>query len=336
VLCYLTCIKGFSLNHLTGLVFLMGLWALKPTAAVTRMTLSTFSGAILYIKLVLTALFWGGTFIAARVIAQEAEPFSASFLRFALASFFLLVFVVRAHGVLSLPERGQIVPIILLGLTGVFAYNFFFFSGLKTVPASRASLIVATNPAFIALFSRAFFKERIGLSKSFGIILSVSGAAIVVSRGNPLTVLQGNLGLGELYIFGCVASWVAYSLIGKTVMKSLSPLLAVTYACVIGTACLFPAALHEDIAQSIWHYSLSVWLGVFYLGLFGSAIGFIWYYEGIIAIGPSRAGVFINVVPISAILLASLILNEVIDASVATGAMFVMGGVYLTNRSRRI
>jgi drug/metabolite transporter (DMT)-like permease len=296
---------------------------LKPTAIATHMTLGTISSAVLYLKLVLTAIFWGGTFIAARVIAQEAGPFSASFLRFVVASFFLLAFVVRVHGSLPLLERKQLAPIVLLGLTGIVAYNFLFFSGLRIISASRASLIVATNPAFIALFSALFFKEHIGLGRSLGIILSVTGAVIVVSRGNPLTILQGDLGLGELNIFGCVVSWVAYSLIGKTAMKNLSPL-------------LFPAALHEGIAQSVWHYSPSVWLGVFYLGFFGSAMGFIWYYEGIKAIGPSRAGVFINVVPVSAILLASLILNEVMDASLAVGAMFVIGGVYLTNRSRSI
>jgi drug/metabolite transporter (DMT)-like permease len=118
-------------------------------------------------------------------------------------------------------------------------------------------------------------------------------------------------------------------------MKNLSPLLTVTYACVIGTACLLPAALHEGILQSVSHYSPSVWLGLLYLGLFGSAVGFIWYYEGIKAIGPSRAGVFINFVPISAILLASLFLNEVVDASLVVGGMFVIAGVYFTNRSRR-
>jgi drug/metabolite transporter (DMT)-like permease len=307
---------------------------LKQTAADT--TLCTFPGATLFIKLVLTAIFWGGTFIAARVIAQEAGPFSASFLRFAVASLVLLPFVLRAHGSFPSLEWKQILPVVLLGLSGVFAYNYFFFSGLKMISASRASLIVATNPAFIALLSAILFKERVGLSRCLGIILSVGGAAIVVSRGNPLTILQGDFGLGELNIFGCVASWVAYSLIGKSAMKDLSPLLAVTYACVIGAACLLPAALHEGITQSIGHYSLSVWLGVFYLGLFGTAVGFIWYYEGIKSIGPSRAGVFINFVPVSAILLASLVLKEAMDAALAIGAVFVVGGVYLTNRPQRI
>lgn len=308
---------------------------MKPDAVSVRMTSPTLAGAGVFLKLLLTAIFWGGTFIAARVIAQEAGPFSASFLRFAMASIFLLAFVVKTHGSLPLLECNQILPIVLLGLTGVFAYNFFFFSGLKIISASRASLIVATNPAFIALLSAILFKERIGPTGILGIALSVTGAAIVVSRGNPLAIMQGDLGLGELSILGCVGSWAAYSLLGKTAMKNLSPLLAVTYACAVGAACLLPAALHEGIVQSVGLYSPSVWLGLLYLGLFGSAVGFIWYYEGIKAIGPSRAGVFINFVPVSAILLASLILKEALDASLVVGGMFVVAGVYFTNRSRR-
>jgi drug/metabolite transporter (DMT)-like permease len=291
------------------------------------------TGAMLYVKLVATAVFWGGTFVAARIVAREAGPFSASFLRFAVASLFLLGFVVKSHGKLPLPRVRDLFPLLMLGLTGVFAYNVFFFSGLKTVTASRASLIVAANPAFIALFSALMFKERLSLLKVLGIVLSVSGAAVVVSKGDPAMLLKGGLGLGELYIFGCVASWVSYSLIGKVAMKNLSPLLAVTYSCVIGAVCLFFPALQEGIAQGIGRFSASVWLGIFFLGFFGSALGFFWYYEGIREIGPSSAGVFINIVPVSAVLLAFFLLHEALDASLLAGALLVITGVFLTNRS---
>jgi drug/metabolite transporter (DMT)-like permease len=75
-----------------------------------------------------------------------------------------------------------------------------------------------------------------------------------------------------------------------------------------------------------------VWLGVLYLGLLGSALGFIWYYEGVQRIGPSRTGVFINIVPVSSILLAVLILGEPLSPSLGVGAVLVVGGVCLMNR----
>lgn len=291
------------------------------------------SRAVLYIKLVLTAVFWGGTFVAARVVALESGPYSAAFLRFLVASLFLVAFVVKEHDRIVLPERRHLFLLAMLGLTGVFAYNVFFFSGLKTIAAGRASLIIAANPVFIALFSALFFREKLGPLKILGIAVSVAGAAVVVARGNPLALFGGNIGVGELYIVGCVASWVAYSLFGKLAIRDLSPLLAVTYACIIGAAGLFFPALAEGMFGSIAHYSISAWLGIFYLGYLGSALGFVWYYEGIRVVGPSRAGVFINLVPLSSVLLAFLILHETLDASMLIGALCVILGVYLTNRS---
>ena len=290
---------------------------------------------ILYLKLVLTAVFWGGTFIAARAVAPYSGPASAAFFRFAVASAFLIAFVLKSQGKLPVLEPKQILPVAMLALTGVFAYNIFFFSGLKTVPAGRASLIVACNPACITLFSCLVFREKIDALKISGILLSLFGASLVLSHGNPAEIFRGGLGTGELYIAGCVASWVCYSLVGKVVMRELSALVTVTYACAIGALFLLPPALHEGMAREFTHYPPVFWIGIFYLGFFGSALGFIWYYEGIKAIGPSRAGIFINIVPVSAVAMAYFMLHETVDASLATGAVLVFSGIYLMNRRVR-
>jgi drug/metabolite transporter (DMT)-like permease len=244
----------------------------------------------------------------------------------------LLIFVVKAHGRIPVPAPRQLLPLLLLGLTGVLTYNYFFFSGLKTITASRASLIIAANPAVIAIFSSLFLGERLTVLRCTGILLSVAGAIVVITGGDPVRILSGGVGQGELFLFACVVSWASYSVLGKVVMRDLSPLLAATYACVLGGACLFPPAIHEGLLGRIPEYSPSVWLGVLYLGLLGSALGFIWYYEGVQRIGPSRTGVFINIVPVSSILLAVLILGEPFYPSLAVGAVLVVGGVVLMNR----
>jgi len=171
------------------------------------------------------------------------------------------------------------------------------------------------------------------LLKAVGVALSVCGAVYVITRGNPGDILQGAIGRGELFIFGCVASWVSYSLIGKIVMRDVRPVSAVTYACLVGSAALLPPALVEGMAGSLGSYSLSAWLSIVYLGFFGTCLGFIWYYEGIREIGPSKAGVFINFVPISAVIMSFFLLGESIDASLLIGAALVLSGIYLTNRS---
>lgn len=289
---------------------------------------------MVYVKLLFTALFWGGTFIAGRIVAQDVNPFSAAFLRFTIASFFLVIATRHIEGSLPRLKRHQVLPVLLLGMSGVFAYNVFFFSGLQIITASRASLIIASNPIFIALFAALFFGERLGTTSVLGILLCVSGAVIVITRGSPLTILQGDLGTGELLILGCVASWVLYSLIGKAAMRDISPMAAVTYSCLIGTVALFIPACTEGLIRDITTYSTTDWLGIAYLGLFGTVIGFSWYYQGIKKIGASRAAVFINFVPVSAIILAALILRERLDWSLTAGAVLVIGGAYLTNRRR--
>jgi drug/metabolite transporter (DMT)-like permease len=286
---------------------------------------------IIYLKLILMAFFWGGTFVVGRTLAQTVGPFAAAFFRFAFASIFLVLLLRKAEGRLTWPEKSQIIPVIFLGLTGAFLYNFFFLKGLKIIEAGRASVIIANNPIIIAIFSAYFFKERLNLVKVIGIIISVGGAIVVISRGRVFEVFQGGLGLGEVYIFCCVASWVAFSLIGKSVMDDLSPLRSVTYTSVAGTLFLAPPAFLEG-GFAFLGYALFEWAMIFYLGFFGTVLGFLWYYQGIQKIGPTRAGLFINFVPISAILLAFIFLGEPITISLLAGTVLVSSGVYLTNR----
>ena len=286
---------------------------------------------LVYIKLLLTAFIWGGTFTAGRIVAQNVEPYSASFLRFAVASVCLVLLTWKMEGNFPAIKKNQIIPVILLGMTGIFSYNIFFFKGLKIIGAGRAALIIANNPVFITLLASYFFKERLNGFKLAGVAISVTGAIVVISRGNPLEILSGSLGWGELYIFCCVLSWVAFSLIGKSVMSDLSPVVAITYSSIAGTAFLFIPACYEGIAIRMLTYSISDWIGIVYLGFFGTALGFVWYYEGIKKIGPSRASLFINFVPVSAVFLAFFMLKEPVTLSLLAGTILVSLGVCLTN-----
>lgn len=286
---------------------------------------------MIYLKLVLTAVFWGGTFVAARVVSNHIGPFSASFIRFTAASLFL-VMAATLRGV-KIPRlaRHQILPAILLGMTGVFAYNIFFFKGLQTITAGRASLIVAINPVLISILSDLFFREKMHAAKIVGAFLCLAGVILVISHGNPLSLFSGGVGVGEFFILGCVVSWVSYSLIGKVILKDMTAFAAVLYSCAIGAAALLPLALMENITGKIGAFSGAEWLSLLYLAFFGTTLGFHWYYEGIAAIGAARAAVFINLVPVAGVFLGWLLLKETLNMSIIAGAILVVGGVYLTN-----
>ena len=294
---------------------------------------------LVFIKLLLTAIFWGGTFIAGRTVAGHVGPYSAAFLRFLVAGTVLTVLACRNGPGGMRVSRDQWLPLVFLGLTGVFSYNICFFKGLTLLQAGRASLVIATNPVFITLLSAVIFKERLSRWGLVGIILSVTGAMVVISRGDITTILDGGIGMGEVYIFGCVMSWVAYSLIGKVALKGVSPLVAVAYSAVIGAGFLLGPALGEGLLADVDGYRLLDWAAVVYLGFFGTVLGFVWYYEGIRELGPSRASLFINFVPISAVILAFIILDEPITLSLVVGTVMVTSGVtmnHLAAAQRRV
>lgn len=178
-----------------------------------------------YTLLITSMALWGGTWIAGRVLAQSINPMPAAFLRFLLASIVLGFMCWRADGRLPKLERKQILPVAFLGLTGVFTYSYFFFTGLQTIAAGRAALIVACIPVCISVLSAVFYKEKFGPVRIIGALTSLIGVSVVIADGSPLALLSGGVSRGDFMILGCVASWTAYTLGGRSVMKTVSPLL---------------------------------------------------------------------------------------------------------------
>lgn len=287
---------------------------------------------LVHAKLVGSVFFWGATWISGRILAQDMGPFSAALLRFVTASVFLFLWSWHAgHGFPRLPRR-EILPVTFLGLTGIFLYNAFFFTGLQTVTAGRAALIIASVPVVIGVISALFLGEALTRWRIFGTLLSLSGAAVVLSGGSPLILLQDGLSRGDFMILGCVAAWTAYSVAGSRVMRRLDPLLTVTWSCLLGTLMLVVPALTHGLLEDMVRASLIDWGNILFLGVIATGVAFTWYYAGIRAIGPARAGIFINLVPVFAILMGNIILDEPVTSSLIGGGLMVMSGVWLANR----
>lgn len=287
-----------------------------------------------YSILIITTFFWGGTFIAGRMLAGEVTPPNAAFLRFAIATFSLFFLTLFIDGKISIPKRTIWIRLFALGLTGVFTYNVFFFSGLQHISAGRASLIIALNPLCITLFAYLIFKEPLNRKQMAGIFLSLLGAIIVISNGHVEELFSSEIGVGELSLLGCVLSWTAYSLIGRSVLSTLTPLASVFYSSIIGTCLLFIPAVSDGIFSHLSEISVTNWISLSYLGICGTALGFSLYYQAIRKIGATRSGVFINLVPLFSILLSWIILGETIKLIVVFGGCILLTGVTVTNLNR--
>jgi drug/metabolite transporter (DMT)-like permease len=283
---------------------------------------------MLYPKLVLMALFWSGVFPAVNIVLRSMGIFTSVFLRFWCAALILLIVLRLREHRLPRPSPRETVLVIGLGVLGISLYNVLFTAGLSLVEAGRAALIVPTNPAFTALFAALFLKERLGGTRAMGIALSVLGAIWVLGRGDT----QLDFGLGELLLVLCIFMWSAYTLLGRVALSALPPLALTAYVMTAGSLMLaLPAWLEqESLARVTWQS----WAALGYLIVFGTVLPFLWFYEGVKALGAARAAQFINLVPPLALVEAWLILGEPLTPALLVGAGLVVAGLYLTNKPR--
>ena len=296
----------------------------------------TFSpDRLTYLKLAAVTMIWGATFVAGRYLAADVDPLLAATLRFVLASAALLGFMALVRVRLARPSGTQLMQLAMLGFFGIYFYNLCFFYGLHYINASRASLIVALNPAVIGLAAWLVHKERLGAAKCLGIAFCLGGAGVVIVSRNP-QLLQGadNAWRGDLLIFGCVVGWGVYSLFSRGLNKSLGPLQTVTWSILLGTAMLALTALVGGkltlTALSAIH--LPQLLSLLYLGLLGSALAYIAWYDGIRQIGATRAGVFIALNPLTAVICGAVLLGEQLTAPMLLGGAVILLGIYLCNK----
>jgi drug/metabolite transporter (DMT)-like permease len=286
-----------------------------------------------YAKLVAVPAIWGGTFIAGRILALAVPAAVGSLLRFLVAVAALLAAAWWIEGGLPRLSRRQLLGTALLGATGIFAYNLFFLGALARLPASRTSLIIALNPVVTIAAASLLLGERMSPRRWLGVAVALVGVWIVVSRGEVLGSIRGAVGPGELLMFGGVCSWAAYTLIGRRVLAGLTPLAATTWAALWGTALLALAALPELGHLEMDDLSPAVVLSVLYLGVLGTAVGFVWYYQAVQRLGASRTVIFNNLVPVFGATFGVLLLGEPLLPSMLLGGAIAVAGVMLVTKA---
>ncbi len=287
----------------------------------------------LYLRLICVPVLWGGTFIAGRVISAHLPPATAGFIRFVFATLALLAALHFTEGLRAITRitRRQLLGTMALGATGIFIYNLLFFTALSVLPAGRTSLIIALNPVVTLLIAAALLGDRLSATRWVGVALALLGVWVVVTRGDLSQIAQ-SLGKGELSMFGAVCAWAVYTLLGRKLLQGLSPVLATLWAAIWGTLFLGLLALRDIPHVHAASFTPEVWAGLVFLGVFGTAVAFVWYYEGIRQLGAARTVVFNNLVPIFGVLLGWLILGEALSVSLLVGGVMAVGGVFLVNR----
>ncbi|MEM7543280.1 MAG: DMT family transporter [Pseudomonadota bacterium] len=287
-----------------------------------------------HLKLIIACVFWGTTPTVGRMVAGFEAPMVMVFFRFLFACLLLVLLAYRAKAFVAL-SPAQWIRVLFLGLTGVLLHNGFMFWGMEFTNASVATIILALIAIQVALIDWAFFRQVPELIAVVGIVLGLLGAVLVICEGDLSELKRVGIGFGEVLIFLSALAWSVYSVLGRPLLINHSPLAVSNYACLVGLALLVPFAASDlETTLSVANNLEALgWLA--FLGLFGSGIGFVWYYEAVVKMGAMETALYLNLMPISGVLSAVWLLDEKLHWSLYAGGTLVIIGLILVNRGEQ-
>lgn len=288
------------------------------------------STVLTYLALAVAVLCWGLSFVATKIALQSFTPFCLIFFRFFAASIFFLLLLWRT-GFPPL-NRKNIKALLLLAIMQPGFYFTFETIGLQYTSATKTSLIIATIPVVVLLFSALFLKERMRFFNILGILLSLSGVTLLVFGGQDVQDVQGML-IGDLMIVGAVFSASFYMILTRRLGETISSVQITGMQVIFGAMLFFPAFLW-DLPDFNWtRISREAWLALAALTLFATIGAFLCYNFALTRIPAARAAVFINGIPLVTATGAWLLLGERLSQIQLIGGAIVLIAVVLANHS---
>jgi drug/metabolite transporter (DMT)-like permease len=287
-----------------------------------------------YAALTAAAVVWGGSIVAQKL---ALGAFSA-----------VEVSVFRGLGALAIlfplwwwQERGRekftardLMMLAFLGL-GVLGNHLFTLFGLRYIGAAAAGVIIGASPTITAFLSSLLLRDVPFRAVWLGCAVSFLGVAIV--SGTGATQAGDRPALGAVLVVLGLVSWALYTIGGRRAMERFSALtvnwttLAFSLLAQIPLLWIDPKVMTSGVSS----VTIEEWLALVYLIIFATALGQQAWLFGVKGIGPSRAGVFVNLIPVSALILSAFVLDETIGLKEASGISLILCGVWLVNRQSR-
>ena len=287
-----------------------------------------------YFLLVVTAFLWGGNAVAAKKVLTEISPVVLTMLRFAVFSAILMIAAWFREGRRSIPAKRYLLTLLLMGLSSTVLNNGLQFTGLVYSTAINCVVITAFGPAITGVLASVVLDERLNSRQWVGVAISAVGVVLIASGGSWMRLFGLSFNWGDiLFLWACVG-WSVYSIAGRRIMKEFSPLSTTAWAGGFGTLMMLVIALLQGFDGNI-PVTGANWGWLAYMCFGSGLVAFTLWNIGVEAIGPNKASVFINLIPLFGILFSVLLLDEKLGWFHGMGAIWIIGGVWLATRSHR-
>lgn len=282
--------------------------------------------SVIILFLILANLFWAGNYVFGKYVVNEISPLQMTFTRWTIA--ICLLFPI-AHWI-EHPDWKKVWKqwkvLFIMGVLGIISYNFFLYWALKYTTSMNAALVNSINPAVIVLFSAFLLRERISLKNGVGLVVSLFGVLLVLTKGHIQEILHLTYNLGDLLMIVTILIWTFYSIIGRK-LKSIPPISATAASALLGIISLLPFIFFSEFNYNL---STSAITGILYMAIFPSVGSFIFWNSALRHINASQAGIYLNLITVFTALL-SLLLGQPITLVQIVGGILVFIGVYLSS-----
>ncbi len=274
-------------------------------------------------------LGWAGNTVAGRMSTGEISPMVVVFLRWFIISIFLILFLNKKL-ILSFKRiSGKLVWLCLMGSLGLTGFNALFYIAAQNTTAINLGIIQGIMPAIILVGSVIMFKEAVNYTKVTGLIIAFFGVLVVVSQGDYERVILLSFNYGDLVML-CACFFYSGFTLGLKNKPVIDPIVLMTYFSLSALIFSIPLLIIEYYLGLIQVPATSTaWLTILYIAFVPSFLAQIFFIRGVELVGASKAGLFINFLPIFAAILGVLLLGESLFVYHLISLFIVLLGVYL-------
>ncbi len=292
---------------------------------------------VAYIFLILATLFWSGNFIVGKAASLfEIPPFTLNFYRWTCAWLILAPFTLKEIFKKKNYILKNIKLILVLGITSITVFNSIVYYSLNFTQVISGVLMISTIPVMIIFFCWVFKIEKTNFYQILGVIFSLLGVVVIVTKADLGKLLNLNFNKGDLWMVVAMFSWAIYSALLRKKKFDLSHISFLQTIITAGLIFLLPAYLIEIALGYRLNIHIPFILTLSYVVLFPGLASFFFWIKGISIVGSNRSGIFLHMMPIFSTLMAILIFKEKFMTYHFIGAMLIIAGIVLSSKGRHV
>lgn len=280
------------------------------------------------VALLVCALFWGGSFVAAKIALAELDPMRLAASRFAVAAVVFIPAVVVYHLRGERLSLRDLPVFIVLGLLGVTTYYWFQFTGVRYTTATNVALLVTLSPVWTVLFSHFFIGDRLDRRRAIGFALAFVGAALVVTKGRLDLSTSRNDAIGALFILANTVAWATYTIVGQAALRTRPAFFVTAWVSLLGLAMMLPPLLWTGELRVGWVLTARTWAAVIFLGLLCTAVGYSLWYYALQHVRADTATTYLYLEPLVTALVSAAMLGERFPPATVVGGVAIIAGVW--------